>query len=97
MWIRVAVDIIKVADKTSDTITAGKKAVNFEGNVGTEPKLIMNLQNFGSKGTREAVEKIAKNSDEVANTSKKINYKKVFFDEYPDLEGKVVVHHGVEQ
>ena len=28
---------------------------------------------------------------------KKINYKKVFFDEYPELEGKVVVHHGVEQ
>ncbi|MBN1050451.1 hypothetical protein DVV97_17290, partial [Clostridium botulinum] len=32
-----------------------------------------------------------------AGNTKKINYKKVFFDEYPDLEGKVVVHHGVEQ
>ena len=30
-------------------------------------------------------------------TQKKIDYKKVFFDEYADLEGKVVVHHGVEQ
>ncbi|WP_255985819.1 S-type pyocin family protein [Vibrio campbellii] len=25
------------------------------------------------------------------------NYKKTFFDEYPELEGKVVVHHAVEQ
>jgi len=59
-----AVDLIKVADKTADTINTGKKAVNLAGNVGTEPKLIMNLQNFGNKGTTEIVEKIAKNSDE---------------------------------
>ncbi len=34
---------------------------------------------------------------EGVSEAKKIDYKKVFFDEYPDLEGKVVVHHGVEQ
>ena len=30
-------------------------------------------------------------------TTTKIDYKKVFFDQNPDLKGQVVVHHGVEQ
>ena len=36
-------------------------------------------------------------SYEGGRTSGKIDYKKVFFNENPELEGKVVVHHSVEQ
>jgi len=37
------------------------------------------------------------NGSKITGSSTKIDYKKVFFDEYPDLQGKVYVHHGVEQ
>ncbi|WP_235919910.1 RHS repeat-associated core domain-containing protein [Clostridium porci] len=32
-----------------------------------------------------------------SNSSNKIDYKKVFFEQNPELEGQVVVHHSVEQ
>ena len=48
-------------------VSKGSKAVDLiklADNTTTQSKLVMNLQNFGSKGTSEVVEKIAKNSDE---------------------------------
>ena len=37
-------------------------------------------------------------ADKESNTKKgKINYRKIFFEAYPETEGKVVVHHAIEQ
>lgn len=61
---------------------AGKTEILTHNMSKEDCKRLDNLVNGNTKGAAD---------------HKKINYKKVFFDEYPDLEGKVVVHHGVEQ
>ena len=50
------------------------------------------------KAAKEAEEKAAKGGHVEGNKSDDIkNYKDTFFKKNPDLKGKVVVHHGVEQ
>ncbi|MEI7869846.1 MAG: hypothetical protein WCI11_18315, partial [Candidatus Methylumidiphilus sp.] len=50
------------------------------------------------KAAKEAEEKAAKGGYVEGNKSEDIkNYKDTFFKQNPDLKGKVVVHHGVEQ
>ena len=49
-----------------------------------------------SEGLKEKLISMAR--VETKSTSKDIkNYRKTFFDEYPELEGSVVVHHAIEQ
>jgi len=52
---------------------------------------------YSSKGARKSSLDSSSSIIHIDGSPKKIDYKKVFFDEYPDLKGKVVVHHAVEQ
>lgn len=90
--------------KTKDLNNAGqsnvfyypKNDLAFAGDYGTVPYNVYNLNSIKEQLTKGSTNMNFKVDGK--GTSKNIkNYRKTFFDEYPELEGSVVVHHAIEQ
>ena len=84
-----------------DTVIAMKDSEDVAG----MKDLVRELQGSSSRQTAtNNVNQLNKDSnsskiaDKESNAKKsKINYRKTFFEAYPETEGKVVVHHAIEQ
>lgn len=58
------------------------------------PSTVSRIRGTGLGPTLSAIAKYAKAT---LGAAKRLDYRKTFFEAYPQLEGKVVVHHAIEQ
>lgn len=63
---------------------------------------VMGIVTLATGGTVKTIGKVVGTVADIENKAKNLekaskNYRKTFFDQYPELKGNVVVHHAVEQ
>lgn len=102
---KTALDVASVLPVVGGITSAVKKGDNIIALAKSGEKILTSSTDVAKVAdkakTIDKVSDIAKNTTNpikggsAGNT--RIDYKKVFFDQNPDLKGQVVVHHGVEQ